>query len=90
MVTEELVGVQSKIQIAGSVAKFATRRKCNNSFTYDISMYSEVSGLLKCQLAYVAVFKVKQPQVIKKLVPFSSTGTLNSTKLRYIVKRNSL
>lgn len=42
MVTKELVGIQIKIQIAGSVAKFAIRKKCSNGFTYDVSMYSGV------------------------------------------------
>lgn len=40
--TKELVGIQIKIQTAGSVAKIAIRRKCSNGFTYYVSMYSGV------------------------------------------------
>lgn len=65
--TKELVGIQIKIQIAGSVGKFAVRTICNNSFTNVVSMYSDaLSGPLQCQLTQVAVFRVKQLKVVKR------------------------
>lgn len=84
---KELAGIQIKNQIAGSVAKFAIRRKCSKNFMYDASM-EPLYALLKCQLAYAAVFKGKQqPKVTMKPVAISPIGTLNSRKSRYIVKR---
>lgn len=90
-VTEELVDIQIKIQIAGSVAKFANRRKYNNGFTDDVSMYSGVpQRSVKMPVSICCSFQRETAKFHIKLVHVSSTGTLNSIKCRYIVKRNSL
>lgn len=91
MVTKELVNIQTEIQIAGSVAKVAIRENAITALhMMQAWILESLSGLLKYQLGYVIGFRVKQPKVIIKLELVSSTGTLNSRKSRYTVKRNSL